>query len=114
MLEAARTEGPGAVLVRIHEALKPIRSAARRRALQSLNQYVAQRREMLDYPAFRAKGWDVGSGVTEAFCKTLTARLKGSGMRWNVRNAEAMVALAALEHSDLWSPYWEQQRRAAA
>jgi len=114
VLEAARTEGPGAVLVRIHEARKAVRSAAKRESLQSLNQYVAQRCEMLDYPAFRAKGWDIGSGVTESFCKTLTARLKGSGMRWNVRNAESMMALAALEHSNLWNPYWEQQRRAAA
>jgi hypothetical protein len=114
MLEAARTEGPGAVLTKIHETLKPIRSGTKREALQALNQYVAQRCEMLDYPTFRAKGWDIGSGVTEAFCKTLTARLKGSGMRWNVRNAEAMMALAALDHSNLWNPYWEQQRRAAA
>jgi hypothetical protein len=114
VLEAARTEGPGAVLARIHETLKPIRSVTKREALQALNQYVAQRCDMLDYPTFRAKGWDIGSGVTEAFCKTLTARLKGSGMRWNVRNAEAMMALAALDHSNLWNPYWEQQRRAAA
>ena len=114
MLEAARTEGPAAVLVKIQEALKPIRPANKRAALQSLQQYVTPRCEMLDYPAFRAKGWDIGSGVTEAFCKTLTARLKGSGMRWNVHNAEAMMALAALDHSNLWTLYWEQQRRAAA
>ena len=69
---------------------------------------------MLDYPAFRAKGWDIGSGVTEAFCKTLTARLKGCGMRWNTRNAEAMMALAALDQSNLWNSYWQQQKRGAA
>jgi len=66
------------------------------------------------FPAYRAKGWDIGSGVREAFCKTLTSRLKGSGIRWNVHNAEAMMALAALDHSSLWNPYWEHQRRAAA
>ena len=96
MLEAARTQGPAAVLVKIQETLNATRSASKRVALQSLRQYVTPRCEMLDYPAFRAKGWDIGSGVTEAFCKTLTARLKGSGMRWNTRNAEAMMALAAL------------------
>jgi hypothetical protein len=114
VLEAARTQGPAAVLVKIHETLKPIRSWGKRATLQSLLQYLTGRCEMLDYPAFRARGWDIGSGVTEAFCKTLTTRLKGCGMRWNVRNAEAMMALAALEHSNLWNPYWQQQRRLAA
>lgn len=114
VLEAARTQGPAAVLVKIRDTLKPIRSGCKRTALQSLEQYVAQRCEMLDYPTFRARGWDIGSGVTESFCKTLTARLKGSGMRWNTRNAEAMMALAALEQSNLWKPYWQQQKRAAA
>ena len=34
---------------------------------------------MIQYPEFIAKGWQIGSGPTEATCKTLTARL-GSGM----------------------------------
>jgi hypothetical protein len=68
----------------------------------------------VDYPAFRAQGWDIGSGVTEAFCKTLTARLKGNGMRWNRRNAEAIMALAVIEYSHLWNPYWKRQKRLVA
>lgn len=35
------------------------------------------------------KGWQIGSGPTEGTCKTLTAKLKGSGMRWDDKNAEA-------------------------
>ncbi len=114
MLEAARTEGPATVLVKIQQTLKSTRSPSKRAAFQSLQHYVTTRCEMLDYPAFRAQGWDIGSGVTEAFCKTLTSRLKGCGMRWNVRNAEAIMALAALEHSHLWNSYWQQQKLAAA
>ncbi len=114
VLQAAKEEGPAAVLVKIQETLKPTRAAGKRAALQSLLQYVTARCEMLDYPAYRAKGWDIGSGVTEAFCKTLTMRLKGCGMRWNTRNAEAMMALAALDHSNLWNDYWQEQRRSAA
>lgn len=114
MLETARSEGPAAVLVKIEETLKPLRAPAKRTALASLRHYVAARCEMMDYPAFRAQGWDIGSGVTEAFCKTLTARLKGSGMRWNMGNAEAMMALAALDHSHLTDAYWQGQRLAAA
>ena len=114
VLAAARTQGPAVVVVKIQETLKPIRAPGKRAALLALQQYVLPRSDMLDYPRFRAKGWDIGSGMTEAFCKTLTARIKGSGMRWNVRNAEAMMTLAALDHSHLWDTWWEQQRRAAA
>jgi len=39
-------------------------------------------------------------------CKTTTARLKGSGMRWDGFNAEAVMSLAALEQSDQWKRYW--------
>jgi len=113
-LEAAKEQGPAAVLVKIQETLKPIRAAGKRKAMQSLLQYVTGRCEMLDYPTYLSKGWDIGSGVTEAFCKTLTTRLKGCGMRWNTRNAEAMMALAALDHSNLWNPYWQRQKQAVA
>ena len=30
------------------------------------------------------------------------------------RNAAAMMALAALDHSNLWDSYWELQKRVAA
>jgi len=58
-----------------------------------LQKYVATRVEMTDYPAFRAKGYDCGSGPTESFCSCLTRRLKGRGMRWNGDNAESIMAL---------------------
>jgi len=45
-------------------------------------------------PEFRAKSWQIGSGPTEAECKTTTRRVKGRGCRWNTDNAEAMMALA--------------------
>jgi hypothetical protein len=33
-------------------------------------------------------------------------------MRWDSENAEAMLALAALDHSKLWTAYWNLQRAA--
>ena len=73
--------------------------------------YVSERREMIKYPEFRARGWQIGSGPTEAMCKTLTARLKGSGMRWDADNAEALMALEALTQSGQWEVYWQTQLR---
>lgn len=78
----------------------------RRRAADELLHYVAKRRETICYPEFLSRGWQIGSGPTEAMCKSTTARLKGSGMRWDGVNAEAVMALAALEQSDQWKRYW--------
>jgi hypothetical protein len=78
----------------------------RRKAADELLHYVAKRSETICYPEFLAKGWQIGSGPTEAICKTTTARLKGSGMRWDGTNAEAVMGLAALEQSDQWKQYW--------
>ena len=79
---------------------------AKRVAADTLLNYVSDRREMIRYPEFVAKDWQIGSGPTESCCKTLTQRLKGAGMRWDADNAEAIMALEALRESDLWTTYW--------
>ena len=83
----------------------PWRGAKRVAAIALLN-YVSDRREMILYREFAEKGWQIGSGPTEACCKTLTQRLKGSGMRWDTDNAEALMALESLRQSNLWKNYW--------
>jgi len=82
---------------------------AKRAAADGLLNYVSERREMILYPEFTKKGWQIGSGPTEACCKTLTQRLKGSGMRWDADNAEAIMALESLRESGLWKTYWQTQ-----
>jgi len=84
-----------------------------REAFGALRAYVEPRASMTDYPQFVEQGYDCGSGPTESQCGTTTARVKGPGMRWDADNAEAMLALSALEHSSLWSTYWILQRAAA-
>jgi hypothetical protein len=80
-----------------------------REAADRLLRYVSERREMINYPHFQSNGWQIGSGPTEATCKTLTARLKGSGMRWDADNAEAVMAVEALTQSGQWDLYWQSQ-----
>ncbi len=63
------------------------------------------RAAMIRYPESRAQGWDIGSGPTEGLCKTMAARLKGSGMRWDPAGASAMLNLTALEDSNEWEAY---------
>ena len=90
------------------------RSKTKKAAANRLMHYVVNHRDMIDYPRFLRKGWQIGSGPTEAMCKTTTARIKGSGMRWDSDNAEAVMALDSLQQSRQWENYWKLQRKHAA
>jgi hypothetical protein len=78
--------------------------------------YFEKNRHRTDYPRYRRNGWDIGSGPTEAGCKIIGARLKGSGMRWVEDGAVTVAALRALYVSSgkLWDGFWSQPPRVAA
>jgi hypothetical protein len=88
------------------ETRATVRSPAKRGALDDLMRYLLQRREKVDYAGFRQAGFSIGSGPTESMCKSLGRRMKGVGMRWTAKNAEAMVALESLQQSNQWPAYW--------
>ena len=81
------------------------RGKKRKEATRLIN-YVVDRRDMINYPEFVAKGWQIGSGPTESRCKTSTSRLKGRGRRWDLPNAEAIAALTTLKDSGQWTSVW--------
>jgi hypothetical protein len=67
--------------------------------------YIENHRELLGYPGARRRGLPIGSGNTEATCKTLfTVRLKRSGARWKEATARDVINLRALALSDRWTP----------
>lgn len=113
MMEIVWEHGSLVFLDRLSEIYKSLRSQPKRKAVKSLQKYVALRVEMTDYPAFRAKGYDCGSGPTESFCGCLTRRLKGRGMRWDGDNAEAVMAIASVYYTNQWKKYWKVERNAA-
>ena len=52
-------------------------------------------------------GLPIGTGVTEAACKTLvTQRLKRSGMRWGQEGGQAILTLRGQLLSRRWAPTW--------
>jgi hypothetical protein len=105
--------GVGAVLVAIDALKKKLRSPAKLKSLTLLREYLGQRLEMLDYRNALANGWDIGSGPTEAMCKTLTLRLKRPGMKWDRDHAAGMMNLAAMYQSGQAKTYWSAARAAA-
>jgi hypothetical protein len=84
------------VLAAIAALGKKVRAKDKRDSLRLLRQYILERWEMVDYPQALAKGWDIGSGPTEAACKNLTLRLKRTGMKWGADHAAGMMNLIAL------------------
>ena len=57
----------------------------------------------LDYVHYRRNHLPIGSGVTEAACKTVfTQRLKRSGMSWGVEGGQRIVDLRVIHLSGIW------------
>jgi hypothetical protein len=98
------------VLAAIEQLGKKIRSPAKKESLRRLRRYLVERWEMVEYPAALAKGWDIGSGPTEAMCKNLTLRLKRTGMKWDADHAADLMNLVALRESGQWDAYWDIRR----
>jgi hypothetical protein len=113
LVEAKRSDVTG-MLAAIDLIEKRIRSPVKKQSLRRLRNYIDDRREMLDYGRALAEGWDIGSGPTEATCKTLTLRLKRPGMKWDHDNAARMMNLVALRESGQWDTYWQREALRAA
>jgi hypothetical protein len=75
--------------------------------------YIRQRSQYLRYAEYRRLGLPIGSGVTEAACKTVFAqRLKLSGMRWKREGAEWIVHLRVILLSKIWDETFEAMIKA--
>ena len=71
--------------------------------------YIRQRTKWMQYHEYARHQLPLGSGVTEAACKTLVSqRLKLSGMRWTKAGAQVILDLRAT----LLSGTWEAANRA--
>jgi len=65
--------------------------------------YVRRHRRWMDYEGYRRRGLPIGSGVTEAACKTVfTQRFKRSGMRWSGESGQVVVDLRVTYLSGIW------------
>ena len=73
--------------------------------------YVFWNRHGRRYPQFRAKGLCVSSGVVEAGCKQIGARLQRTGMRWTVAGATAIIVLRCCILSGRFEDCWERRSR---
>jgi len=76
---------------------------SRRPAYGTAYRYLRRHARWMDYAARRKVGLPIGSGVTEAACKTVfTQRLKRSGMTWGLAGGQVIVDLRVLVKSQVW------------
>jgi hypothetical protein len=65
--------------------------------------YLRRHRRWMDYVGYRRRGLPIGSGVTEAACKTVfTQRFKRSGMRWHHQSGQVILDLRTMYLSGIW------------
>ena len=86
------------------QALPPVRADVFDKAYR----YLRKRGHMMEYSRYQRQGLPLGSGVTEAACKTVfTQRLKQSGMGWKIKSGQVIVDLRVLLLSDVWTEVHE-------
>ena len=62
-----------------------------------------KRSHWMRYKHYRSQRLPIGSGITEAACKTVfTQRLKRSGMSWTVSGGQVIVDLRVIWLSGIW------------
>lgn len=67
----------------------------------------------MDYARYQSMNWPIGSGVTEAACKTLIKqRLCGSGMKWKQSGADSVIRLRSfILTAKRWDQFWSKISR---
>lgn len=66
--------------------------------------YYSNNQHRMDYPTYRANGYQIGSGTIESGVKQIaTQRLKVSGARWHVTSARRVAKARAAFLSGQWS-----------
>ena len=91
----------------IGQTLAEENTPARQQALEGLTAYLANHSERINYALRLHQGRSIGSGMIEGAAKNLVGkRMKQTGARWKVENANKMARLCCLEYSELWNAYW--------
>jgi hypothetical protein len=82
-----------------------------RRVLAREIGYFQRNQQHMNYPHYRAKGWPVGSGNTEAGVKQFNKRVKGTEQFWSEHGIEAILTLRAMwiSQDQRWADYWKSR-----
>ncbi|MCL2744588.1 MAG: hypothetical protein FWE67_12120, partial [Planctomycetaceae bacterium] len=70
--------------------------------------YLKKHKGRMDYFGRLRDGRSIGSGQVEGACKSLVGRrLKRTGAKWRIANANRTSAVCAILYTDQWESYWK-------
>jgi hypothetical protein len=82
-------------------------SKSRRKTLHKVIGYYEGHRQWMHYDRYIAAGLPIGSGAVEGACAHVVKdRMEGSGMRWKLDGAEAVLKSRALDLNGQWESFW--------
>jgi hypothetical protein len=104
---------PNAVFRILHSAAKHRSelslTAEQEDAYRKAYQYLNNHKAYMDYQTYRRLGLPIGSGITEAACKTVfTQRFKESGMSWGIEGGGVILTLRLAVMSHVWETVYCQ------
>ena len=71
--------------------------------------YFTNQQPRMKYSSILQDNLPIGSGVTEAACKTIVKqRLCRSGMKWSENGTAVVMSLRCLERSNRWEQFWQK------
>lgn len=104
-------EGGRGIVAELAKFTLPSRKPTLRAQYDTTLNYLRKNVHRMDYPAYVANGWFIGSGSVESACKTVVGqRLKLAGMRWGENGTNEMCHLRALFKSEpsQWEAFWSR------
>ena len=85
-------------------------SAAKRKKLTQICNYLQRNRDRMSYDEYLAAGFPIASGVIEGACRHVVKdRMERAGMRWTIDGAQAILDLRSTSINGQWSAF--QTRR---
>lgn len=86
---------------------KRIHGKEKRDKLKRIIGYFQRNRYRMQYDEYLALGYPIGTGAVEGTCKNLVKeRMEGTGMRWTMAGAEAVLKLRSVHRSHYWNDFW--------
>jgi hypothetical protein len=81
---------------------------SKRDTLNDCIRYYVNHCEWMKYDEYLEAGYPIGSGVVESSCgHTVKNRMEGTGRRWSVDGAEAILLLRSVYTSRDWEEFWQ-------
>lgn len=106
--------GAGNLLKEMQSALRDrLPKGEARQKLEAAISYFENHLSKMDYSRYRRERLPIGSGVTEAACKTVVKqRMCGSGMKWKESGASTVLRLRSMVLTDgRWEQFWSKVSR---